>query len=478
MIRDRKERAPGRAVDEVHAQTELQADVGGWHKALPARTSSKPATPSRRPALKLIGGLWHVRWVRKLIKYFGADDDSAINRPLQEEEEEEEEEEVFQGSINSAILNQSLLLIGQTASSNKAAVMALAEDVGHLAMAVAGQVEEYKDEIGADTELLEQISKLCLELEAVHSVLKVCAGPSTAFTDPNLNIYLDGQDLFKRRSFTWFTKSPRNEVFLQRLRRRIKHSIELFSLQSSLRLQKNLREAETLDATRKDRILKDGSREVLDDIKNGTREVPDEIRDGTGEVLEEIPRETVHRYRSQWSKFASGTTHSISTILQTAIVVGEASNIPYLKGLAGIILPVSISVQATEDNEADCIRLNKMVLELSSIAARQLEDNTDSDQFSLRIPSLSRAFTRILRSLNIYTKSSYTQRFLPNRIDNALLLDCERELQHCLDVFQIRTHITSAARKRKDIVDEAFEDQVSNLAQNDSSDDGSSEDNK
>jgi hypothetical protein len=64
MIRDRKERAPGRAVDEVHAQTELQADVGGWHKALPARTSSKPATPSRRPALKLIGGLWHVRWVR------------------------------------------------------------------------------------------------------------------------------------------------------------------------------------------------------------------------------------------------------------------------------------------------------------------------------------------------------------------------------------------------------------------------------
>lgn len=40
--------------------------------------------------------------------------------------------------------------------------MALAQDVGQLAMAVAGQVEEHKDEIEQDTELLDQISKLCL----------------------------------------------------------------------------------------------------------------------------------------------------------------------------------------------------------------------------------------------------------------------------------------------------------------------------
>lgn len=40
--------------------------------------------------------------------------------------------------------------------------MALAADVGALAMAVAGQVEENKDEIGADQELLDQIGKLCL----------------------------------------------------------------------------------------------------------------------------------------------------------------------------------------------------------------------------------------------------------------------------------------------------------------------------
>ncbi|KAJ7253239.1 hypothetical protein C8J57DRAFT_1519536 [Mycena rebaudengoi] len=196
----------------------------------------------------------------------GADDDSAINHPLQEEEE------AFQGSVDSATLNQSLLLLAQvgeaanlgvlegacsspgipnhlvyinmlqdsrgvvyllldtchTASSKKTEFMALAEDVGALAMAVTGQVEEYKDGISADTELLEQISRL--ELEAVHLILKVRAAPSTAFAATGLNMYLDGQNLFKRGSFTWFTKSPKNEVILQRLQRSMKQNVDLFSV--------------------------------------------------------------------------------------------------------------------------------------------------------------------------------------------------------------------------------------------------------
>ncbi|KAJ7090058.1 hypothetical protein C8R43DRAFT_295160 [Mycena crocata] len=138
-------------------------------------------------------------------------------------------EQAASGSLlNSGGLTQSLLLLGQvgeasnlavlkgfagvarlvletcqTASSNKSEAMALAQDVGQLAMAVASQVEEHKDEIGADTELLDQISKLCLELEAVHSVLK---------------------NLFKRESFTWFVKHSQDEVKLQRLQRDIKVS--------------------------------------------------------------------------------------------------------------------------------------------------------------------------------------------------------------------------------------------------------------
>ncbi|KAJ7082608.1 hypothetical protein C8R43DRAFT_1052281 [Mycena crocata] len=169
-------------------------------------------------------------------------------------------------------------------------------------------------------------------------------------------------------------------------------------------------------------------------------------------------------HRSKWSKFASGTTHSISTILEASIVVGEASNIPYLKGLAGIILLVSNSVQATEDNKVDCIRLSKMVLELASAAARQVEEQVDPDQFSLGIQSLTRAFTRILQALQTSLKRSYTRRLIESTNERDLLRDCEKELQHCLDVFQIRSHIvTRVALKRKDTADETFEDQVSNV---------------
>jgi hypothetical protein len=52
-----------------------------------------------------------------------------------------------------------VVLIGfQTASGNKDEAMALAQDVGQLAMAVCSTVEELKEEIAADTELLDQVS--------------------------------------------------------------------------------------------------------------------------------------------------------------------------------------------------------------------------------------------------------------------------------------------------------------------------------
>ncbi|KAJ6612132.1 hypothetical protein B0H10DRAFT_1952529 [Mycena sp. CBHHK59/15] len=169
-------------------------------------------------------------------------------------------------------------------------------------------------------------------------------------------------------------------------------------------------------------------------------------------------------HRSKWSKFASGTTHSISAILQTSVVVGEASNIPYLKGLAGIILLVSNSVQATEDNRVDCIRLSKMVLELASVAARHLEKETDASHLSLGMECLSRACTRILQALQTNSKRAYTRRFVEASNDKGLILDCEKELQHCLDVFQVCSHIaTSVALKRKDTADVAFEHKVSDV---------------
>ncbi|KAJ7738492.1 hypothetical protein DFH07DRAFT_82876 [Mycena maculata] len=161
----------------------------------------------------------------------------------------------------------------QTASSNKDESKALAQDVAQLALAVVSQVEEHKEEIGEDAELLDQISKLCLELEAVHSVLK---------------------NLFKRESFTWLVKHSQDEVKLQRLQRDIKHAIDLFSFQSSIRLQRDISRSETVDATRKTRILdeiREVCQSVMDEIKTG-KQLPETMPMpmASGPVLPRMPR--------------------------------------------------------------------------------------------------------------------------------------------------------------------------------------------
>ncbi|KAJ7047891.1 hypothetical protein C8F04DRAFT_986248 [Mycena alexandri] len=168
--------------------------------------------------------------------------------------------------------------------------------------------------------------------------------------------------------------------------------------------------------------------------------------------------------RSKLSKILSGTTNSVTTILEAFIVVGEASNIPYLKGIAGIILLVSNSVKGTEENRVSCTRLAQMVFELASVAARHLEENGDSHRFSLGIQGLTRAFARILQALQTCTRRSYARRFIESVNDANLLAECEKELQQCLNIFQIRSHIsTSVAFKRKDTADEVFKDQVSDV---------------
>ncbi|CAK5279615.1 unnamed protein product [Mycena citricolor] len=138
----------------------------------------------------------------------------------------------------------------QTASSNKSDASSLGQDVAQLALAVASQVEDNKADIAQDAELLDSIRKLCLELEAVHASL---------------------QTLFKRDSLSWFVKQSQDQVRLVRLQRDIKHAIDLFSLQSSVRLQHRLTLSEDLDDARRSRILsaiQDMCQSVMSEMKS------------------------------------------------------------------------------------------------------------------------------------------------------------------------------------------------------------------
>ncbi|KAK7061276.1 hypothetical protein R3P38DRAFT_3302495 [Favolaschia claudopus] len=105
-----------------------------------------------------------------------------------------------------------------------------------------------------------------------------------------------------------------------------------------------------------------------------------------------------------------------------------------------------------------------MIIELASVAARYLEENGPTPHFSLTMETLTRTFTRILQALQINLKRSYARRYVEASNERDLLRDCEKELQHCLDTFQIRSHIaTSVAITRRTKGDEVFEGQVSNV---------------
>ncbi|KAJ7067813.1 hypothetical protein C8F01DRAFT_576983 [Mycena amicta] len=162
-------------------------------------------------------------------------------------------------------------------------------------------------------------------------------------------------------------------------------------------------------------------------------------------------------HRSRLAKVASGTTHSITAILEASVVIGEASNLPYLKGLAGIILLVSNSVQATEDNKVDCARLFQMVLDIATIAARNLDD----PQYHQALESVQRACTHIEQAISASCSRSYARRFLEASNERELLVQCEKELQHCLDVFQVRFHLaTSVSVTRRNILEDKFATEV------------------
>lgn len=152
---------------------------------------------------------------------------------------------------------------------------------------------------------------------------------------------------------------------------------------------------------------------VAPDNSNG-KKVCDEVDTcaTTARCSSPLPLEEFHdgnlsnASKSTWNKWSLATTHTITSILQTAVTLGEATNLPYLKGFAGIILLISNSVQvrdiicsllavsymrcpqATAQNQEDSLRMSKMLLQLASTASEYLQSSPDG-QSSFAIQNLA-----------------------------------------------------------------------------------------
>ncbi|KAJ7766658.1 hypothetical protein B0H16DRAFT_369587 [Mycena metata] len=231
-----------------------------------------------------------------------------------------------------------LLEVCQSASGNKKEAMALAEDIGQLVTAVVDQVDQNKDDVGADAELLDQISELCLQLEAVHLSLK-------------------------RDSVTWFLKRSADEVKLQRLQRDMKHTIDLFSLQSSLRLQRNINRSAALDAAQKNSILEeiqDVCKLVMDEVKGKQHQ----------KSMLPLPKTMVHTPvlpRIQRNFF--GRKEIIETIVTTvtAITPGRVA----ILGAPGIGKTSVASVMLFDERVVECFGHRRYFISCDSASGKE-----------------------------------------------------------------------------------------------------------
>ncbi|KAJ7600604.1 hypothetical protein C8J56DRAFT_880270 [Mycena floridula] len=126
-----------------------------------------------------------------------------------------------------------LKVFAGSATSNQEECKSLAHDVAALSIAIVNQVEEHKENLPQS--LLDQISSICRRIEAVHDSLK--------------SIYT------KRGSLAQIATHSQDEIKLQRLQRDIKHSLEIFSLHSSVAIDQATRRQQVLTIQHREDLL-------------------------------------------------------------------------------------------------------------------------------------------------------------------------------------------------------------------------------
>ncbi|THU99599.1 hypothetical protein K435DRAFT_491146 [Dendrothele bispora CBS 962.96] len=144
------------------------------------------------------------------------------------------------------------------------------------------------------------------------------------------------------------------------------------------------------------------------------------------------------------SKWKGRLAESSKKIVELALVVGESSDIPYLKGLAGIILIVMETVQVTKENEEECLRIMEMVLEVDSVI-QESGSSGDPSALGTNLENLRHCCKNIENALAIRLKRNFGIRLASSRRDSVLLKDCDTELRKALGLFQTKNLIAISA---------------------------------
>ncbi|KAL5486213.1 hypothetical protein ACEPAI_7258 [Sanghuangporus weigelae] len=130
---------------------------------------------------------------------------------------------------------------------------------------------------------------------------------------------------------------------------------------------------------------------------------------------------------------------------RVALRLGEASNIPYLKGAASIILLIMEYYEGTSLNRQECSRIIKRVSQLCQALERKLVkvDGVISGELADEAVRLGKTFMNVQQEMEQLSnrKGHYLRRVLQMDKDREIIKRCDAELEDALELFAVESFI-------------------------------------
>ncbi|EJD39068.1 hypothetical protein AURDEDRAFT_187528 [Auricularia subglabra TFB-10046 SS5] len=122
--------------------------------------------------------------------------------------------------------------------------------------------------------------------------------------------------------------------------------------------------------------------------------------------------------------------------------VADGLNIPYAKGIAGLAVLITDSVQLVTTNREACERLADHVCQVVVAIINQMSGKENiSPQLKFNIQQLTDTLQKIHKFVQEQAKRTYFSRFIRSQDDVDLIKQYSDDLRHALDLFGLRSTI-------------------------------------
>ncbi|KAF9001119.1 hypothetical protein BDQ17DRAFT_638085 [Cyathus striatus] len=127
--------------------------------------------------------------------------------------------------------------------------------------------------------------------------------------------------------------------------------------------------------------------------------------------------------------------------------VGDATNVPYLKVIAGVSVMIAETIQTVKNNKQDCIKMTERAYELVCAIINVFSESEAelSPSMVRNIVQFTDTLQKLLSYVRIQAEGSIFERIRKHTEISRLLADCKEGLRSAMDNFGITSQISTSA---------------------------------